>query len=51
MTAHPASKQYDAVGHIETRGVDFIPNAERHSSPMNIFWILIGANLAIGMVA
>jgi purine-cytosine permease-like protein len=50
MTAHPASKQYDAVGHIETRGVDFIPNAERHSSPMNIFWILIGANLSIGMV-
>lgn len=50
MTGHIASPQYDAVGHIETRGVDFIPHAERHSSPMNIFWILIGANLAIGMV-
>jgi purine-cytosine permease-like protein len=50
MTEHFATKQYDAVGHIETRGVDFIPHAERHSSPINIFWILIGANLAIGMV-
>ncbi len=50
MTEHVAKQQYDAVGHIETRGVDFIPYAERHSSPMNIFWILIGANLAIGMV-
>ncbi len=50
MTEYVAAHQYDAVGHIETRGVDFIPHDERHSSPMNIFWILIGANLAVGII-
>jgi purine-cytosine permease-like protein len=42
--------QIDAVGHIETRGVDYIPLNERHASPMNIFWILIGANLTFGLI-
>ena len=50
MTEHEAARQYDAVGHIETRGVDFIPYGERHSSPLNIFWILIGANLTFGLI-
>jgi purine-cytosine permease-like protein len=50
MSVPTLSQQYDAVGHIETRGVDFIPNAERHSSPMNIIYILIGGNLALGII-
>ncbi len=50
MTERAAATQYDAVGHIETRGVDFIPFSERHSSPMNIFWILIGGNLTFGLI-
>ena len=39
----------DVVGKIEHRGVDFIPRDERHSSPKNIFWIFIGANLCVAL--
>ena len=50
--SHPPqlSGQVDAVGRIETRGVDYIPDVERHSSPLNVFWILIGANLTFGLI-
>jgi len=40
----------DAVGKIETHGIDFIPERDRHSSPRNIFYILIGANLTFGLI-
>lgn len=40
----------DAVGKIETHGIDFIPERDRHSSPANIFYILIGANLTFGLI-
>jgi purine-cytosine permease-like protein len=50
MSISTPPQQYDAVGHIETRGVDFIPESERHSSPMNIIWILLGGNLALGII-
>jgi len=40
----------DSFGKIETHGVDFIPEADRHSRPANIFWILIGANLTFGLI-
>jgi purine-cytosine permease-like protein len=50
MNVSTSPQQYDAVGHIETRGVDFIPHSERHSSPMNIIWILLGGNLALGVI-
>jgi purine-cytosine permease-like protein len=39
----------DVVGKVEHRGVDFIPHEERHSSPRNIFWIFIGANLCVAL--
>jgi purine-cytosine permease-like protein len=39
----------DVVGKVEHRGVDFIPPNERHSSPKNIFWIFIGANLCVAL--
>jgi purine-cytosine permease-like protein len=39
----------DVVGKVEHRGVDFIPHDERHSSPKNIFWIFIGANLCVAL--
>lgn len=35
---------------IEVRGVDYIPEEERHSKPANVFWILIGANLTFGLI-
>lgn len=40
----------DAVGRIETRGIDFIPHAERHSSPWNVASILIGGNFAFSII-
>lgn len=40
----------DAVGKIETHGVEYIPERDRHSSPRNIFYILIGANLTFGLI-
>lgn len=35
---------------IETHGIDFIPEDERRSSPLNIFWIFIGSNLTFGLI-
>ena len=40
----------DSFGKIETHGIDYIPDEDRHSNPMNIFWILIGANLTFGLI-
>lgn len=40
----------DAVGRIETRGIDYIPPDERHASPWNMFWILIGGNFAFSLI-
>ena len=40
----------DSFGKVETHGIDFIPDEDRHSNPMNIFWILIGANLTFGLI-
>ena len=31
---------------IETRGVEYVPEAERSARPRDIFWIGIGGNLA-----
>jgi purine-cytosine permease-like protein len=45
-----ATTAVDAVGKIETHGVDYIPESDRHSSPRNIFYILIGANLTFGLI-
>lgn len=39
----------DVAGKVEHRGIDFIPHDERHSSPKNIFWIFIGANLCVAL--
>ena len=33
----------DKLGHIETRGIETIPESERHSSPINVSKILIGS--------
>jgi purine-cytosine permease-like protein len=40
----------DEVGAIETRGVEYIPEAERHSSPWNLVWIFIGGELTFGVI-
>ena len=35
----------DAAGHIETRGIDYIPPGERHGSPRALFGIWAAANV------
>jgi purine-cytosine permease-like protein len=40
----------DRVGQIETRGVEPIPDAERHSRPLNLFFIFIGLELTFGVI-
>lgn len=40
----------DAIGHFETRGVDTIPDSERHSSPGKIFRMLIGSQFAFSII-
>jgi NCS1 family nucleobase:cation symporter-1 len=38
----PAS---DRVGHIEARGVEFVPDADRHGSPRELFGLWMATNL------
>ncbi|MGE0216404.1 purine-cytosine permease family protein [Mycolicibacterium sp.] len=40
----------DAVGHVETRGIDYIPEAERHSAPKNLFWVWFGTQMTFGII-
>lgn len=35
----------DRVGHIETHGADYIPPAERHGRPRELFWVWMSANI------
>ena len=50
VVAAPASGHVDAVGRIETRGMDYIPEEERHSRPQNLAWVFIGAEACIGII-
>jgi len=43
-------QQVDAIGKLETRGIDHIPEKERHASPWNIFWIFVGGDLAFSLI-
>jgi purine-cytosine permease-like protein len=40
----------DRLGRIETRGIDFIPEGERHSRPRNIVWILTGGSITFSVI-
>ncbi len=40
----------DAVGRIESYGVEFIPEEERRSRPANIWWILFGGSLTYSLI-
>lgn len=44
-TADAAPHETDAVGHIETRGIDYIPPAERHGKPRSLFFVWMSANV------
>jgi purine-cytosine permease-like protein len=41
---HPES---DRPWSIETHGIDAIPDAERHGSPQDLFWIWFAANISV----
>lgn len=46
------ARHVDVVGRVETRGIDYIPEHERHSSPRELAWAMIGGQCALGgMVA
>jgi purine-cytosine permease-like protein len=40
----------DEVGRIETRGVDYIPEAERHSKPSELAYVFFGTQLCFGII-
>ncbi|MFV0452108.1 MAG: purine-cytosine permease family protein [Propioniciclava sp.] len=37
----------DLVGTIETRGIDAVPEHERHGRPSELFWMWFGANMGV----
>ena len=40
----------DEVGQIETRGVDYIPETERHSNPNDLISVFFGTQLCFGII-
>lgn len=46
----PATDPSDRFGHIETTGVEHIPESERDSSPANVFAVFLGGNLAFSVI-
>ena len=38
----------DAVGRVETHGVDYIPEADRKSHPRNLAWAMFGPQFGFG---
>jgi purine-cytosine permease-like protein len=50
VASEPVIVSVDRLGRIETRGIDFIPEAERHSRPRNIVWILTGGSITFSVI-
>ncbi|CAN5570079.1 cytosine permease [soil metagenome] len=46
----PPTGAIDQVGRIETRGVDYIPEAERHSRPRELATVFFGTQLCFGII-
>jgi purine-cytosine permease-like protein len=40
----------DAVGHIEKRGIEFIPEIERHSKPRDLGFVFFGTQMTYGSI-
>ncbi|QCO98428.1 nitrate reductase [Arthrobacter sp. 24S4-2] len=43
---HGGNHAVDVVGKVESRGIDQIPEAERHGRPRELFWVWFAANIA-----
>lgn len=50
VSPSPAAGGIDQVGRIETRGVDYIPEAERHSKPRELTAVFFGTQLCFGII-
>jgi purine-cytosine permease-like protein len=48
--AVPASTHVDAVGKVESFGIEYIPEDHRHSRPRNLLWILFGGSMTFGII-
>jgi purine-cytosine permease-like protein len=40
----------DAVGSVEVHGIDFIPAADRHGHPAELFWVWAASNMTLSYV-
>jgi purine-cytosine permease-like protein len=38
------------IGRVEARGIDYIPEEERHSKPANLFWVWVGTQMCFGII-
>jgi len=39
-----------AIGKVENRGIDYIPESDRHSKPSNLFWVWVGTQMCFGII-
>ncbi len=49
-TSERDTSAFAGVGEIETHGIDYIPDDDRHSTPNNLFYVWIGAQLCFGII-
>ena len=45
-----ATQSVNAIGKVETRGVDYIPQHERHSNPRDLRHVFFGTQLCFGII-
>jgi purine-cytosine permease-like protein len=38
----------DEIGKVEARGIDYVPESERHSNPRNLAWAMFGPQFGFG---
>jgi purine-cytosine permease-like protein len=38
----------DEIGRVEARGIDFVPESDRHSNPRNLGWAMFGPQFGFG---
>jgi purine-cytosine permease-like protein len=50
VDAPPTVANVDAVGKVESYGIEHIPDADRHSRPRNLLWILFGGSMTFGII-
>lgn len=41
----PSPAPQYSTAHVEVHGLDYIPSAERHGRPFDLFWVWMGANV------